>query len=323
MSEIVFYSKRGNGGYGDRIVGISAVWCLSKILNKTFRIVWDEDLSLIFSDYEKYIPSNFEGFTRINWIDSRCKNAEKFFEETSFCELLQTNYLIECNQPVHTFFWTKKGKELFPGLTLRFNFNELYHSSFQVIYSQILKLLPLPKSINLEIDVSIQMRCGDCYSSGNNHCYILEEKFNTYAKNCKDALNSHPFFTNKKEKSIFISSDCHKVYPIFVECFSPLPSEEKISTFFLEKERDTHFDMSIDEKEEFAQLIYEHYLLSRGKIMVTSFSSNFGITAALCGGMKEVIILHYDGYTWKTFEFYNLFLRPRCKSRIPEEIYSL
>ena len=42
---IYFWSKKHNGGYGDRLVGVGACIAISILLGHDFQIIWDEDLS--------------------------------------------------------------------------------------------------------------------------------------------------------------------------------------------------------------------------------------------------------------------------------------
>lgn len=316
MGEIVFYSKHGNGGYGDRLVGIAAINCMSKIFGVPFRIVWDEDLSLIFEDYEKYDPQSFKNHIRVNWVDSRASKVEEFFKDKSIDEIIETKFLIECNQPIHTFFWSKEGKKIFPFLTENLNFNEEYHSSFRDIYSKILKLSQnIIDSIFFNIDLGIQIRCGDCYSSGNSHCYISKEKFEVYVSNSKNTLPS--IFGDSEESSIkriFITSDCKDIYPIFKEKFV------NCEVLFLDKESDTHFDMKGDTTD-FHQLIKEHFILTKCKNISTMFNSNYGITAAMIAGLKEVTSHNFNGNHWESFTKYNLRDFPRCKTRLDNFFY--
>ncbi len=303
VGEFVFYNKRGNGGYGDRIVGMAAVNFLSNFYDSTLRIVWDEDMSEVFRDSEKYTPSFFEKYEKYRWIDARAESSKEFFKR-DFDEIRRGKFLIETNQPIQTYIWKL-------GLHRNKNFIEEYRRSYQEIYSKFLRIVDPPSQT---YDIGIQIRCGDAYATGQGtHVYIKRELFDVYCQNVHDIIKRE-FPTEIK---IFITCDNNEMYPLLREKLLPISGGVEI----LDKSENFHFDMSSSSSSHMRGCILEHYLLTKCGNVITMFNSNFGITAALIGGIKNIIILGYTGRDWIR-EYHDIYNKPRAKSRMPDFVYS-
>lgn len=309
VGEFVFYNKRGNGGYGDRIVGMAAVNFLANFYGNFLRVVWDDDMSEIFYDSEKFSSDKFLKYEKYRWIDSRAEGAKDFFKNKTPEEIKRGNFLIETNQPLPIYIW-----EL--GLNNNKNFVEEYKRSYQEIYTKFLKIVYPPVNETGRIksyDLGLQIRCGDAYATGKgNHVYIRRDLFDVYSQNVHDIIQKE-FSPGVK---MFITCDNNEMYPILKEKLKDLATIE-----VLEKEENFHFDMSLSSSSEMRRCIIEHYLLTRCESVMTMFNSNFGITAALSSGIKNIIILGFTGSYWIR-EYYDIINRPRAKSRMPDFVYS-
>lgn len=296
---IIFWFKKGCGGYGDRLVGLGACIAIAQALNHKLKIIWDEDVSSLFHDYISSKPLPTYDF-HYNWVDNRSPGA---------CMLAYINpsewenkcIMIESNQPVHRFLMHNKYLDIK-------SYADLTRNAYNKIYSDYLVINQNLVKFNVDNHIGIQIRCGDAYLTGNERLrYIANEELPKKIEAIREYIN--------KETSIYVTTDYSLVYDLFNKVFEP----SKIVYYdgLIE-----HFDNN-PSVSSVVKTILEHYTLSRCEHIITyRHSSNFGVTAALCGNMKKVINMIHCGRNRYLFDAIDYVTYPYVKATVPEYLWS-
>jgi hypothetical protein len=258
---IVFYSRPGSGGYGDRLCGLGCTLAVAKILGHEFRVVWEEDLSDIFSDYIGVDDLVYD--ETYYFIDSHALKAKEVFENLDPKDWKNKTIRIQTNQPIHYYLYRNLDK----------SFDDITREAFVEIYREYLKC-----SIDfMKCNVGVQIRCGDMYMTGNKHVYLDHPTLLTLVKNLS---NSYPADTE-----MYVTADWKVAIEEMKGAFP--------NTSFHDWER-VHFDMNCPDSTAMAQIVAEHLSLCQCKEIVMGNSSNFGYTAVLIGNPERVIKYHVD-----------------------------
>lgn len=250
----------------------------------------------MFKDYKAYNSEDYVGYSKINWIDEEFEkeHCKDFLER---CTEMPGDYLIECNQPVHSWLWNN------PNFKLE-DYNQVTNQGFSEIYKTI--LIPIIDT-PFKPDIGIQIRCGDSYSTHKkSHCYIPAKSFDAYSTCIANFLNEQFL-----DKIIFLTSDCEEFNRILIKKFPCIKT--------LPRERACHFDMSIGSNDELDQVVTEHMILSKSSAIITKFNSNFGITAALIGGIRDLYTAEYIKDDLWSFFYRDFIQNPRLKTRVKQD----
>ncbi len=298
---IIFWSKKSNGGYGDRLVGIASCIALANVIGHQFRVIWDEDLSNVFSDYQSSKPLPKSDY-HYKWIDERWIQSS-ILMTMDFIQWKDQIILIETNQPIHYYLWYNQS------LKLDRSYAEITRWAYQQIYSTYLIIKHPKKFIKLNVNscVGLQLRFGDYYLTGNQNChYITPKRF----QNLQMTLNNL-YVSNLP---IYVTTDNSKALKVLKSQFVNLQSYQT--------SKSTHFDGS-NKSLALAQIIREHVTLSQTSAILTSLTSNFGVTAGLIGGIQDIKFYHLDSHDHYQIEICDFVNYPRVKTQIPIEIYEL
>jgi hypothetical protein len=301
---IIFWSKKSNGGYGDRLIGMGACIAIANVLGHEFKIMWDEDLSDLFDDYEssRHLP-RLKSDNHYYFIDEKWKSSV-LFETFDFTKWDGHTIVIETNQPIHYHLWRNES------LKLAQSYVEVTKHAFNQMYSKYMKIKPhwLKTVLDMTQYHGIQLRFGDYYMTGDKNVhYLTPSRF----KNLIGSLKS----IYSPEDLIYLTTDNRDAYESLRGEFQNLQSYQVDKSM-------AHFDHTKDSSS-LIQIILEHYTLAQTKSILTSLTSNFGISAGLIGGVQDIKLYHlgkHDDFTIENCDFTNF---PRLKTTIPNEIYEL
>lgn len=275
MKELTFLSKRGNGGFCDRLVGIVSSYLIAKKNNRLFKIMWD-------------IPNIEELFTNVSYIennntsknirlidDKKSKKAKDFL--LNILPSNNNNFSIESNMNWHYYLY---------------NSDESFINDTKDTYNI---LLPEILGVNIEIlnkiknkysditeRIGIQIRTGDKYFKKDGVEYIPKNKYKSFCQNITNILSTS-YSDNKK---LFITADNPE---IISELKNILGLEYDILTTNTDN---IHIDKNDDiQLINLLNLFEEFYLLSNSKeIIGMGKNSNFSLVASLLHNKKISII---------------------------------
>lgn len=273
---VIFYSKQGNGGYGDRLVGLITCYFISKITKRNFYIYWEYPL------LDKYIKINnllskLEDFIEINLIDERAIKQFDNFKEYNLEKLWgEKKWLINCNQ------------NLIPYLYMNINYNldknkyeedisEMYRDIYTkfLIPTDYLLLLINKKKEELEkysLKIGIHIRTGDWSMNNSTHILYNDSSLENIIKHI------YNYISKKENYGIYIASDYKKTIELFQKYEKNIIyCDTKI----------THFDYKNND-EGIITLFIDHFLLISCDELITHSCSNFGRTAAIISKGKKI-----------------------------------
>jgi hypothetical protein len=280
MLVICFDEKRYLGGYGDRIVGLIAVYLMAKLLRRPFKILWTKEpmktfLSYAPFDYEE-VPPTPAAFTKIvNALDAQGRHKQ--YMMTAPHVFPNTGYpvtKIYGNQEIAQYLYKNPR---FLGRADCVYLNDIY-AAYKSLYKEI--LVPLPATI-AKIDgvlaakkpilIGIQVRAGDYYMDPTKTHRVLSEMaaglpllYLSIKMNADAAYGADAY-------SVFITSDYGGAAVI---------AETVWSSVLTVAEPPQHLDDPLTG--DFSKVYVDNYILSqRTDRLYISPKSNYGRVAAL------------------------------------------
>jgi hypothetical protein len=275
MKELTFLSKRGNGGFCDRLVGIVSSYLIAKKNNRLFKIIWDIlNIDEMFTNVS-YIENNNTS-KNIRLIDyKKSKKAKNFL--LNILPSNNNNFSIESNMNWHYYLYNND--ETFINET-KDTYNILLNEILGV-NNEILNKIN-HKYSDITERIGIQIRTGDKYFREDGVEYIPKNKYKSFSLNIKTILNTY-YSDNKK---LFITSDDPE---IISELKNILGLEYDILTTNIDN---IHIDKTDNiQLTNLLNLFEEFYLLSNSKeIIGMGKNSNFSLVASLLNNKKIRII---------------------------------
>jgi hypothetical protein len=259
---ITFWSRRNNGGYGDRVVGMSAACTIARRLHMKFQIIQD-----ILPD-DKCVHVNVINNTRSDLLEFA--NLRELWKDT--------HVVVQANTPIDLCLWKNP---FFP---------ELKDVSYELEVIQSYKEISRTAPSSQPFVCGVQVRCGDTYCMPHSQAeeYISQSSFLEFSKSIHDYI-----FSNSIRGKIFLTSDTHKIYPYFDAL-----SNADIEYVYTKKQDDIHYDFyNSDNRRD--EIVYEHEMLQQCQHIITGLRSNFGITAAYCSPVCQRVTLYPR---FKTFD---------------------
>ena len=278
---LIFWSKKYNGGYGDRLVGMSAGITIARVLGMKFLSNWEDDYKVLCEAGENLIVNIPAGYYDLNIFNQK-RNA--FLENDNIlANLSGKTVLFQANQPVDILLWSNPFlKDLLAGRS----YEAESIKSYQEIFS---KYIPLK---NLEVgegfSCGIQIRCGDTYCMPHRLAeqYIPESEFPRFASQVKAYLIDRGIVGR-----VFLTSDAHIMYDHFAKL-----SDDRIEFVFIKRSEDIHFDF-YNSNNKYIGIVKEHMMLQNCRMIITGLRSNFGTTAAYCSKVCEEMVLYSSVWT--------------------------
>lgn len=284
---LIFHAKTGNGGYGDRLVGLVTAYFLSEIMEKKFYINWESPKINNFVDIEEcpLLANN----RHLILIDNRAFNlTDLFLTKNLLEEFPDENILLWCNQNMIKFLYKNPN---YPNLKIE-NYESDIKNIYDKIYTEFLKpkdsLLNIVNPIieefkNYNKILGIHIRTGDINMGVGNH--ILYNK-----NSLEDIIEKICIFLDNKYDAIFVTSDFPNVNLIF-EKYLP-----NIKIFYHNLEI-IHIDMIKQTDDIYngtLKLFADHYTLCMCTDTLTHKATNFGKTASLINNGKRLGINYYN-----------------------------
>ena len=288
---LIFWSKKHNGGYGDRLVGMSSGITIARILEKSFVSNWEDDYKILCDASDSLIVNIPGNCFQLNLYNQK---RNSFLENDNIlADFSGKNILFQANQPVDHLLWANPFlKEILAGRS--------YETESIISYQEIFsKYIPIKSFVkdrivfstptsfdNLIFDCGIQIRCGDTYCMPHNLAeeYIPEAMFPSFTLQIKEYLIGREI-----SGKIFVTSDARIMY----EHFRKL-SDDRIQFYFIERSEDIHFDF-YNSQNKYIGIVADHMSLQNCKRIITGLRSNFGTTAAYCSPICEEMILYSLG----------------------------
>jgi hypothetical protein len=300
---IIFFSNKSNGGYGDRLVGITSCIALSILLEHEFQIYWQENLEDVFKDYNP-IDKCPKGDYYYKWIDSESLNSSllRNFESVENNIWKNKTIIIETNQPIHyNLFYISKFKT-------NKTYSDVTKEAYSLIYSKYLVLKDniKEKIINTNNSIGLQIRCGDYYLTGNKDNHYL-------APDNQEKLITMLTENIDNKSKIFLTTDNEKIIE---------PLSKIFENIILYKNKIAHFDKTNDVSS-IINVILEHISLSQCNSIITSLNSNFGITASLIGKVNKILLYQKNRENIFYLKEYNHQKIPFLKSQVPDKVLDI
>jgi len=295
---LIFWSKKYNGGYGDRLVGMSAGITIARILNMKFLSNWEDDYKVLCTGGGSQIVNIPPGYYDLNLFNLK-RNA--FLENDNILANLSGKTVVfQANQPVDLLLWSNPYlKDLLAGRS----YEAESIKSYQEIFSKHILLKDL--GVGEEFACGIQIRCGDTYCMPHQLAeqYIPEKDFPAFTSQIKEYLIDRGIAGR-----VFLTSDACIMYNHFARL-----SDERIQFIFIERGEDIHFDFYNSNNKYFG-IVKEHAMLQKCKMIMTGLRSNFGTTAAYCSPLCEEMVLYSPGKDFKTVD---------CREKLVLKEYNL
>lgn len=269
---VVFLSKKGNGGYGDRLIGLISAYTFARMLRKPFIHAWPTEIADAFYDAIDLKDVPCENMIYFYWIQKPYHEMDIL--DTLTLETWENNTVhIETNTP-----FLRRLFDMNP-LFQDYDFEEEFRRSARDIYQNIcipaFHIMPIPSC-----DVGIQIRCGDSYCNNDGDYktgpgiadYIIPLQLPLLlvklAKYIKKVI--------PKNATIFVTSDYGNVNVILAELLGDSYQVKWVMT-----PQKSHFDRASGIANPYP-IIMEHVLLSRCNHIITNVNlSNFGTSAKL------------------------------------------
>jgi hypothetical protein len=278
---IKFVSKKRQGGYGDRLIGMVAVSTVARILNVPFQYIWESEFMNLCTTNE---------FTATNEsADVKLGLGNRPFSPELETQDLQTQWdgktvtLEAVNLPIHKSLW--KNPYLQDILKGR-SFDTETLQSFQEIFSKYIQL-KTPFTVS-NYDCGLQIRVGDNYCMPHSmaECYIPTEQFTVLAQRMKSYLQQRGI-----KGSIYVTCDTFHVYKHFTAL-----NDTDYTFVFRDRSDDIHFDW-YNSTNRYREVLEDHYTLMNCKTIITGLRSNFGTCAAYSSPSCSEIVFYLS--TWK------------------------
>lgn len=201
MLVIAFEPNVFVGGYGDRVVGLIAVYLMAKLLKRPFKILWTkEDISNAI-DLRALRFEGPDSKTRVDTIDSIDRLASIL--RTSPTPFPQSPTILRNNQEIAHHLYANPR---FSGESFLLDIQDAY----QRLYTELLPPTPALKAraeafgpaVNSP-QIGIQIRCGDVYMKTTfrtSHCVI------------QDAPNTVPAVLANIKRHIELTHDSYTVF---------------------------------------------------------------------------------------------------------------
>lgn len=263
---ITFYSKQYNGGYGDRLVGMSAACTIARHLSMKFQVAWEVEPT------GSYIDFNVINQTR-----------SPFLETADVRDLWKNQQVVvQANTPIDLCLWSNC---FLPELKEK-SYELEALQSYRDVYAYLSRSIVNPERFVF----GIQIRCGDTYCMPHALAeeYLSESSFSNFSKSLHEYVLSQGI-----QGRVFVTSDTRKIYPHFDAL-----SNDTIQYVFIQRDADIHYDFHNSDHKR-SEIISEHQQLQHCEWILTSLRSNFGTTAAYCSPVCKRITFYPH---FKTFD---------------------
>lgn len=281
---IIYVSKKHNGGYGDRLIGMASAITIARLLNAEFFFHWEPEFMELCQDTAAKcttLPSIDETLNLVNQHHSSVLENENLREHWA-----GKTIAISANIPCDIHLWKNPYFKEF--LAAKSYENESIQS-FRSIFRDYIHLSHPLFSVteNQSFDCGIQIRCGDTYCMPHSLAeqYIPESKFQVFALKLKEYLKHCGIYGQ-----IYITCDTYHMYKQFTDL-----NDESYTFHFRDRKDDIHFDFW-NSKNRYAEVLVDHILLMRCKQVIACLRSNFGTTGAYCSSFCSTI--HFYSSDW-------------------------
>lgn len=282
----VFYSKTGDGGYGDRIVGLISVYMISKIMKKNFYILWESPLIDNFVSNKMSCLEDTNSFTYLRLIDERCDPFRKRLENEKLEDIFpDENIKFSCNQNIIQHLYLNKNYDLKIENyedDISFAYKKLY-TEFFICKDNLLNTVNglVCQFSNYDDVIGIHIRTGDFNMGLTQHLLYNSKTLEELIKKLINKINT--MFNNNY--ALYVMSDYEGIEKIFEKY-----SDKKI---FYHNIEIMHIDMikkdnNVDNG--MLKLFADHITFSKCSNMISHSSSNLGKTASIIGDGKKYTI---------------------------------
>lgn len=277
MLVICFDEKRFLGGYGDRVVGLIAVYLIAKLLRRPFKILWKKEPMTSFLTYERFdyetVPPTPPAFVKIvNALDAQTRHKQ--YMMTAPHVFPNTGYPVTkvyCNQEIAQYLYKN------PRFRERPYLEDIY-AAYKTLYTEI--LVPLPATLEKietvlasrrPVVVGIQVRAGDMYMDSTKTHRLLAE-ITTSLPPLLSRIKDHADAAYGVDAySVFITSDYDGAAALASALWSSVLTVA---------EPPQHLDEAL--VGDFSKVYVDNYILSQrtDRLYITP-ASNYGRVAAL------------------------------------------
>jgi hypothetical protein len=265
--KLFFLAKRGNGGIGDRFVGILSAMTIAKVFDLELVIMWSENyMSEVFDNVRFISELGDEKGERHSWIDlgslQRAKDCLHSWGPDKFKE---ENLILEMNQAHDTFCYD------IPWMREKIGVSYLDNMRFNL--SQLFTIVLKPKIVvEDKYDIGIQIRCGDVqYHECECIIFIHPNEMNILFERIQNILDKESVF-----ESIYVTGDQEDYVKQLIDFLNKNYPDKKVCHNLVGK--DYHTDKFID-SDGIVHCIKSILSLSRANTHIIS-RSNFGIISA-------------------------------------------
>lgn len=298
---IIFNSKknRNDSGYGDRLVGMSAVRTIARILECEFTSVWDDEYARLCDGLATALPSSYE---EVNLFNQRTSDVLSQADLRALWE--GKTIVISSNTPIDLSLWSNP----FLSSELQGRSYELESiRSYREIFRDHIRLKEVPTET---FQCGIQIRCGDayCYPGPTARTYIPESEFPALCTEIKSYLERRSI-----RGRVFVTSDTYKI----LDCFRDL--NDSVHTFvFRDRSDDIHF-ASDSAAHRLNEIVHDHMCLQNCDLILTSLRSNFGTTAAYCSSRCKELVLYSPSWQFESYACNDKLLLKKYKNNVRAE----
>jgi hypothetical protein len=275
MKELVFLSKKGNGGFGDRLVGIVSCYLIAKKYNLNFKIFWDvKNIDELFNNIS-YIEHKKE-LKNIRLIDEKkSKKAKDFL--INILPKTDISYSIESNMNWHFFIYDNRDILI---RDTKETYNILLNDILGVNREIVNKILQ--KYTDISERIGIQIRTGDQLFEEKGALYIPNSKHVNFCNNLANVIIEN----YQNDKKLFVTADNPE---IINELKKIIGNKYDILTTSI---GNIHIDKNeLVEIETLINLFEEFFLLSSCKeIIGCAKKSNFSLLSSLLNNKKLIFI---------------------------------
>lgn len=273
---IVFGSKRHNGGYGDRLVGMASAYTIAKILDAKFLVDWDEEYCRLCEHTDYFFAKGTPVDIHLNIVNAAYSSV--LAEQDIRTAWKGKTVYIQMNKPLEILLWKN------PFIT-DINARSYEHTNIQSYKRIFSTFMPIRHSLqDMETyDGGVQIRCGDtfCMPHSAARQYIPTERFSEFAASVKEYLRKRGI-----KGKIYITSDARVMYTHFKAL-----CDDDYTFHFWDRTDDIHFDY-VNSRNRYAEIVRDHMSLQRCRHIITSLRSNFGTSAAYCSPICTEMILY-------------------------------
>lgn len=262
--KLFFLAKRGNGGIGDRFVGILSAMTIAKVFDLELVIMWsDSFMSEVFENVHFISELDDEKGEHHRWIDlgsmDTAKDCLYTWGEDKFKE---KNLLLETNQAYDNFCYDVPWMKEKLGIS--------YIDNMRLNLSQLFTTVLKPKIVVEDrYDIGIQIRSGDILFGGN--AFMDQNQINILFKKIQNILDKEIVF-----ESIYITGDHEDYIKQLIDFLNENYPDKKVYHSLVGKSY--HTDKVID-SDGIVHCIKSFLSFSRANTHIIGFS-NFGIISA-------------------------------------------